>query len=277
VTESSIASADACSSRPIASGLPEPRFLVFGMGMAKTGSTSIAALFGEFRAGHEFMMRESCTSLVAWLKGSISSTELRRFLRHRATVGLLEVDSATFHWAYATELVREFPDAKYIVTYRHWYSWLDSVLDMLMTSSRELPDWFYDYGRLVTGVPLSRSDFSSRRRAVDAVQANLEQLLEHWNYVNRRLLQSLPSDRRLLLNTCSIGDRIPEIARLAGVEPHRMRSASAHSNRTTVRHRLLTQVNQASLRDQGRRRCEALLHELHALEERQFATPKRRD
>ena len=276
MTKSSIASAGPCSSRSSPSGLEEPRFLVFGMGMAKTGSTSIAALFGDFRAGHEFMMRESCTSLVAWLRGSISTTEMRRFLRHRSTVGRLEVDSATFHWAYATELVREFPHAKYIVTYRHWYSWLDSVLDMLMTSCRELPDWFYDYGRLATGVPFRRSDFRNRRRALDAVQSNLEQLLEHWNHVNRRLLQALPRDRRLLLDTCSIGERIPEIARLAGVEPNRMRSDSSHSNRTTLRHRLLAQVNQDWLRDQGRRQCEELLRELRVLEKHQFGPPKSR-
>lgn len=244
--------------------------------MAKTGSTSIAALFGHFRASHEFMMRESCEVVAARFAGSLSSAEMRSFLRQRDRAGRLEMDAATFHWGYAEELVREFPESKFIVTYRHWYAWLDSVLDMLMTFRRDLPAWLFEYGRLVTGVRFAADAFRSRRRAVEAVQEHLEELLEHWARVNRMLLRSLPPDRRLLIDTELIGERRCEIAALAGVPARSLRSESFHSNKALLKHCLLAECAGERLVDVGRRRCAPTLRELQVSDARELTSFRER-
>ena len=73
---------------------PTRRFHLVGVGLPKTGTTSLARLFETFRWGDEFLFAESVERLIAWKAGKLDRDGTRRWLAYgpsrRAGAGLRE-------------------------------------------------------------------------------------------------------------------------------------------------------------------------------------------
>jgi hypothetical protein len=63
---------------------PPCHFHLIGVGLPKTGTTSLANLFQRFRWGYEFLFPESVERLVAWKEGGLDRDEVERSVVQRS-------------------------------------------------------------------------------------------------------------------------------------------------------------------------------------------------
>ena len=59
------------------------QFQCYCVGLAKTGTTSIAAIFGRYRSEHDFMFEETMAKIAAWREGQISPELFAEFILER--------------------------------------------------------------------------------------------------------------------------------------------------------------------------------------------------
>ena len=111
---------------------PWLRFQAYSVGLPRTGSTSIAALFGRYRTGHEWQLMELVGPALARRRGELGDEEFVRATGGRLVPPPLEMDSATCHHLYADLLGRLFPGAVFLLTMRDVRSWVSSFLDMAL-------------------------------------------------------------------------------------------------------------------------------------------------
>jgi hypothetical protein len=216
--------------------MPWLRFHAYGVGLPKTGSTSLAGLMGEYRAGHETWLDFLATAGVARARGEIDdaafwATVKRRFVPLRA-----EMDSVTCHHLYADVLMEQYPKARFVVTYRDVRSWANSMLSMC-TYVRRMPTEYQERRR---GWIDSYGDWAGEgtipfRTGLDDVDtAALPALMRTWATYMRRMPTVLPAGRTLWLKTSEITARAPELAEFLKIPADSLAMEAVHSNRTVA-------------------------------------------
>jgi hypothetical protein len=186
------------------------RFRAYNVGIAKSGTTSIAGIFSKYRAAHEFMFPETTKAISDYKTGLISKEEFIGFMRFRDQKGNLEMDSSSFNFNYVDILVDEYPDAKFIATIRDCYSWLDSILNMLLVL--DIKDWMIDFGSRSFGISVTRDMISSRENIIRALPHMLDGLLKYWAGGQQFSLDNLPEKGSLVIRTEQISGSLNRIA-----------------------------------------------------------------
>src|SRR3546814_7844785 len=74
--------------------------------LPRTGTTSLYTLFAAYRAGNEFMERQTVQHCVHRERGEISEDAFRDYLHRRDREGGLEMDSASFSHFYLDQIGR---------------------------------------------------------------------------------------------------------------------------------------------------------------------------
>src|SRR5690606_4852586 len=70
---------------------PRRRFRAYTVGLPRTGTTSLYTLFAAYRAGNEFMERQTIQHCVRRRRGDITEAAFRDYLRQRDREGGLEM------------------------------------------------------------------------------------------------------------------------------------------------------------------------------------------
>ncbi|RLD24901.1 MAG: hypothetical protein DRI70_07790 [Bacteroidetes bacterium] len=203
-------------------------FHAYDVGLPRSGTSSIASLFGNYRSRAEFKERESVEHIVAWKDGHISRETLRKYVLNRHRVGGLEMDPASFNHFYMSILVEEFPEAKFIFTIRDCYTWVNSFSKMISRWRKhfhdvgyEMPGWMLDYGRILFG----KFDWNWLS-SYQTVQSNLPELVgifvQCWAKYNRSVLELLPPERSLIIRTHELSQSLDRIAEFIGVPGNRL-------------------------------------------------------
>ena len=234
---------DFLATRPRASRvvrtLAQPRPVhVYGIGAPKTGTKSIAAIFGaSFRSMHEARYHQFLDVLPRRMSGEMGDEEARLWLRERDATLWLECEAAHPLAWFAAPLAAEFPKARFILTVRDCHSWLESVVDQHLnvpnprTSLRDI--YFGSMG-------------SPELEALAAIdEYPLAAYLDYWARHNSRVLDGIPSDRLLVVPTQRLSHSIDDIARFVGTEPERLEGGRDHVHRSPKKHRILQQVPRA--------------------------------
>jgi hypothetical protein len=236
------------------------RFHVLTVGLPRTGSTSLYTLFTNFRAGNEFMERETIAQVVRRHQGALTQPALEQYLRRRHVEGDLEMDAASFHHLYLEFLVREHPDARFIMTIRSPYDWANSYIKMIMgwhqrftAAAEPLPDWMEDYGVMLFG-DFSWAWVASPATVAERAEPLADAFIRHWAEANRRTLSLLPPGRSLIVRTEELSQSCARLADFAGV-PAAALTDEHHSNIHPDRSDLLTGLGRgwvdARARDYG--------------------------
>ena len=108
--------------KPARSGAPR-RFHAYGVGMAKSGTHSLAAVFQNYRAMHEPQHEQMLHAILAADQGSFSADERIEFLTGRDRKLQLEIDVSQLNYFFLPELVALFPAAMFILTMRDCDPW----------------------------------------------------------------------------------------------------------------------------------------------------------
>jgi len=243
---------------------PWLRFQAYVVGLPKTGSTSIATTFGNYRTGHEWQLRELIGCALQRQREGLSDDEFLRRAGPRLQSPALELDSNTCHYLYVNVLARQFPHAVFLHSIRDVRSWVTSLLDMVLRKRLarryvQIPysDWGAEYLAWLTD---GAYDLNPADPGDDST--SLVPLLRHWGQHMRTMSALLPQGRSLIIRTNDIQPRAGDMAALVGVPAASMRTDLGHANQTPLRLDRFTTFDSQALRHAYAKHCAGITADL---------------
>jgi hypothetical protein len=234
------------------------RTRLYCVGAPKSGTHSIAAMFSGVRSEHEPQRAEVLEKVYAWQDGHIGDQELKAWLRARDRQLALEVDSSSLNFEILDFLLREFPDARYVLTIRDCYSWCNSAinhtaryrgrLDALwlpIRQSRYRPDVF-------THAP-------EEQLLKDNGFYTLDGYFSYWTRHNTEVIEKVAPDRLLVIRTDQIPERAFEIADFAGLPRRAIRPERTHEYKNPTKHPILRQIDRKFVEAKVEKHCRQLM------------------
>lgn len=142
----------------------QPRaFRAYCVGHAKSGTASMAGLFqGNVRSSHEPERTELLKMILLEANVSMHRDEFVDYICHRDERLGLEFDSSWVNYFIIGHLVYAFPDAKFILLVRDCYTWVESIVNHMLTREipadvREFMDWWFEPQNIRTKMKSSYS------------------------------------------------------------------------------------------------------------------------
>lgn len=224
------------------------RFFGIALGAGKTGSHSLAALFGRYRADHEAMPKRSVDAVVRRARGEDSDEATARFLRWRDRFLCLEMEASPFLRHFADLLPRLFPQARFVLLVREPRSWLDSRFNHRL--ARPAAQYWL---RLAEVNWPAGSVWPEEERCLQEMGLpSLDSLLGDWVRSVERVERAIPPDRLLTVRTHEIGGRLEEIAAHFGIPPSSLVRERAHSYPAARRYGVLARLPAAHVEERVR-------------------------
>jgi hypothetical protein len=243
---------------------PEPaddrRFRLFGVGLAKSGTHSLAGVFArDYRSAHEPEAKAQVELTCDALEGRAGAADaLRAYLREREDRLRLEVNAAGWNGLVVEELVALAPDTRFVLTVREPRSWLDSLVNHLKVG--QAPEHFVRLRSLLydTGQP---------HPPEEAVLAEhgffpLDGYLGDWARRHHRVLDAVPAERLLVLRTEEIGPRLADLAAFVDVAVETLDDTQAHGFKARAKFGLLDEIDQDHLQSRIDELCGPVLARL---------------
>jgi hypothetical protein len=231
------------------------RIVIFGIGAPKSGTHSLAGLFAAtYRTAHEPEAKELVEMISDVREGLRPRADLQAMLTEKFERLDLEVDCAGLNGWVVEELVPLSPEAKFILTIRDPYTWLDSMVNHM--TYRDAPAHYVRLRNLNLGsVPFRPEDRVLEERGLYP----LDGYLSSWATRNQLALDVVPPERLLVVRTPEIGERVDDIAAFAGVDPATLDRAQTHRFAAPVKYGILDQLDQGYLRERIEAHCRPLL------------------
>ena len=158
---------------------PPRRFRAYGVGMTKTGTHSLAAIFSRFRSAHEARHEAMLAAILDRASNHITAEQQASFLEERDRSLDLEMDVSQLNYFVLENLLALFADAKFILTIRDCYTWLDSLINHQLGRSAS-GNWQLVTRSTVRGrLPWPWTWRSTVERAGTVQSRRLSGLLEH--------------------------------------------------------------------------------------------------
>jgi Sulfotransferase domain len=234
------------------------RARLYGVGLGKSGTHSVAEMFsGDLRVGHEAEAGELIGKILARHHGQLGEADFDAWLRARDGRLTLEVDSSSLNFWLVDFLLREFPDARFVLTIRDCYSWTNSFLNHWLRQPAADARW--------TGLHELR--FGSKDGPFAQEEQRLKELgfyplaayLKHWTKHNGQVLEKIPSTRLLVVRTDQLRERALEIADFAGVPRSMVKLDKTHQFSNPSKQDLLRQIDRNFVEGEAERWCGPLM------------------
>lgn len=235
------------------------RFRLYALGLPKTGTVSIHALFGKFLSGHEFWQWDTNQKFIQFTEQAIGRNEFREFLIMRDAAASLEMDSAYFNRYYINILSEEFADAKFVCLIRDPESWVRSQINYFIDTEKEA----LQSKRIDNGFPfdLPRGDQASRDELLLHIDDYIEVTFKSWANAYRMILsqtEKISPERYCFIRTNEISQKLGAIAEFAGVSETNLIADKAHSNKADYRVDVLKMVSPVLIAQYYNRHCKEL-------------------
>lgn len=215
-------------------------FHAFCVGLPKTGTTSIRAIFENYRSAK--LRGGGLKALVGDVEdGKRTGEDLRSFLLDRDRDEWLEMDASSGNWMVRELLRNLFPSAKFILTVRDCYSWCDSMLNVLV--GHDMGNDFVDSPHLFRrfmGFDLAMC--GSAESVLEHKQTIFSSLLAQWSEQDKTYLSS-PRDRTLVVRTGDISSSLKRIAEFVGVPSETLMFERSHRRRTARKFNILKELD----------------------------------
>lgn len=241
-------------------------FHAYCIGTPRSGTHSIAHMFAHhYGASHEPHAYYAIYHLLKWATNKYTDADIRNILKWRDKKMSLDLEAAHYLHHVADVLVKSFPQAKFIFTIRDPLSWLESEINRNYGTRhklfwRELED--YRYGRY-------RHQFTPHDSALKQVGLYpIKSYLSYWKDHNQSVLNSIPQERLLTLETREIRSSIQEISNFLDINVDTINTRKGHSDRRKKKLKLADLVEKRYLCQQLDSICSDLI-------ESQFPTLKR--
>jgi protoheme ferro-lyase len=241
--------------RPI---LKPRRFQAYCLGTAKSGTPSIAEIFNpNYRALHEPESEELIAKVLAAQNSQQSKSALLEYVKRRDRNMRLELDSSQLNYFLLDSLVSEFPNAKFILTIRDCYSWLDSFINHQLSRNCS-PNWqrLRDF----------RFDSNSEYKEEERILAQhglytLDGYLSYWAEHNREVLTTVPKEKLLVVRTHEIPQEIEKIADFLSISLDKLNLSKAHSFKAKNHFNILSEIDKQFIDNKVNLHCKSLMDE----------------
>ena len=246
---------------------PEPhlRFKAYGVGMAKTGTVSIHTIFrkAQYRcAEHEPESRFLTNKILAFYNGKINTNEFTRYVKHRDRRLALEIDVSHLNYHLLDILVNEFNEAKFILTIRDCYSWVDSIINHWLSVPMLIERRWWGAIRAKMADYWFKHDLFKHAKEekilADKGLYTLDGYFSHWREHNSRVLAIVPEERLLVVKTKEIDQSISRIEKFLGITqgtlPHNIRE-----NVRIKKFNVLSQIDKDFLEEKANFHCKDLM------------------
>jgi len=233
------------------------RVQLYGVGMGKSGTHSIAKMFSRrVRARHEPQAPQLIDKVIDWRGGRISETEMVEWLRARDRELALEVDASGINLQIIDLLLQAFPDARFVLSIRDCYTWTNSRMndDLHPSTSEAWSKWanfVYGPGPFVHALEEQALQKGGIRP--------LDTYLSSWAARNSRVLASVPPERLFVVRTDQIRQRAYEIAGFAGLPRRVIRLHRTHEFHNPRKVPLLREIDRGFLERKVEQHCRPLM------------------
>ena len=191
------------------------------------------------RSLHEADSELVIDSIFDFIDGRIDRGQLALIIRSRDNRLQLEVDSSQLNYFLLDILLQEFEEAKFILTIRDCYSWMDSFINHQL-AHRSSPLW--DRLRDLRFRPDQFQHSEEETLLKEHGLYTLDGYLSYWAAHNRNVLQRISSDRLFIVRTDEISKRAREIAAFAGVPESKINPGKSHSFKAVAKYNLLSGI-----------------------------------
>lgn len=232
------------------------RVQVYCAGSAKSGTHSIAAMFdGTARASHEPGAKELLDAVLLRANNGFTPDAWRQYVLRRDRQLWLEVDSSHLNVHLLDVLVRERPDARFILTIRDCYSWLESMINHQLNKRGPLGIWptWAPFAMRATQFTHPPEEAALKERGL----FTLDGYFSHWADLNTTVLNVVPEERLLVVRTNEISQQAEQIARFAGLP--RSPSGQTHAYKAKAKHSVLSSIDPDHLRRKVEQYCRPLM------------------
>ena len=227
------------------------RFHAYCVGMEKSGTHSMASVLARsYRSDHEPDYPTLIPKLLT--REPEQSAQWSAFLRRRDRRLWLEMESCWLHILHLDTLARTFPEAKFVLTIRNCYSWLDSLANHLIASDvgpywRRAQRAYYRPDLFVhqTGEEVFR----------DARLFPIRAYLSAWGRHNREAMHLIPPERLLVLRTGEIAHSAERLGEFLEIDPASIDVHEGHQAANNRRFHLLEHVDRTLLDETVRECC----------------------
>src|SRR5206468_2339366 len=207
-------------------GRSAPRRLrAYCVGTAKSGTHSLGAIFERsYAAEHEAKHRPMIQAVLDRAAGKMDDAQAEEFIRRRDRELGLEMDSSQLNGAFVDIMARLFPDAKFILTIRDCYSFLDSITDH--TLARDVSQRWVAFRKQRFG---GFKHAPQERILAEQGLFPLDGYLTYWSRHNEYVLRHVPVERLLVVRTNEIRQSIPKMAEFLGIPANSLDAGQSHS------------------------------------------------
>lgn len=236
------------------------RFHAYNVGLPRTGTTSLAAIFSAWNSAHEYALQNATMDIVDHLSGRLGREEFVKRVVQREQASDIEMNSSSFNHEFLDVLQTHFPQARFVFTIRDCWSWTHSLLH-IFDCVRPMPAGLANYARLAMEIPVPET-VAEIDDPVDGRYRQVAAALAYWARANQRVLARLPAARSLVLRTSEIGRSLPQLADHVGVAIDSLRSDRSHQRQSAPHLSILHDLDADWLTAQAREAgCDALMQQ----------------
>lgn len=233
---------------------------LYGIGTAKSGTHSIEAVFGDqLRSAHEPENIKIIDIILDHAAGRIDDTELCHYVLKRDRRLWLDMDSSQLNFFLLDQLVELFSDARFILTIRNPYSWLDSFINHQLAYKDISHKWIQLRDLRF------RPDLYTHHAEELILKENglytLDGYLSYWAHHNQTVIDTIPENRLLIIRTDKISQHIEEIAAFAGISKSNLKQENSHTFKAKEKFHLLDKLDQEYLEQKVNEHCGDLMLE----------------
>lgn len=243
----------------------QPNFeRVYCVGLPRSGTHSLVNMFKKnYKASHEPFTRHTIFHVVNWLNGKYSKKTMKAFLLWRDHNLSLYLEASHYLHHVTPLLVECFPRAQFVLTIREPLSWMNSEIN----KNHKPYSSGFKHWQMIQDVRYLkyRFNFTKYDQALRTISGSvpIASYLHYWRDHINLVLDSVPSERLLILKTHEISKEPERIADHLGITISTLNLSSSHSGHLQQRVCSLTDmVNQDYLHDSINNICGDLLTQL---------------
>ncbi|MGH6820932.1 MAG: sulfotransferase, partial [Methylocella sp.] len=185
-------------------------------------------------------------------------TQFTDWIRKRDRRMALEVDSSFLNYEILEVLLKEFPDARYILTIRDCYSWLDSLFNhSLRLKENKDPRWLKLPQIWPPSEPLMHApeEYELKERGL----GTLDRQFSWWTRRISTVLTKASAAQLLVVRTDEITNRAFEIADFCGLPSHAVRKDRSHAFFGSEKCGILRRIDRAFVETKVEKHCRELM------------------
>ncbi len=214
---------------------------IFVIGTAKSGTHTLARIWGnQLRSAHEPETDFSLTTFFNWKSGALSDEKLHQIIREQDKRLWLEVNSSQINFAFLDILLKIFPASRFILTIRNPYSWLDSFFNHQL--SRNCSGYWLKFREY-----RFRPDLYTHPQEEAILKENnlypLEGYLSYWHDHNKKVIDTVPKERLLIVRTDQLAQNLDNLACFAGLKNGSKLITNCHEFPSEKKFNILDQLN----------------------------------